>query len=49
MKKVKNMEQCDGILKALNQINGWSFNKVRLEADFKSIQKNNVENWIKSF
>ncbi len=39
----------DGILKALNQINGWSFNKVRLEADFKSIQKNNVENWIKSF
>ena len=39
----------DGILKALNQIKGWSFNKVRLEADFKSIQKNNVENWIKSF
>ena len=39
----------DGILKALNQINGWSFNKTRYESDFNSIQKNNVENWLKSF
>ena len=44
-----NPFDCDGILKALNQIHGWDFNKVRLEADFKSIQKNNVENWINSF
>ena len=39
----------DAIVKALNQIHGWKFNEVRMEADFKSIQKNNVENWIKSF
>ena len=39
----------DAIVKALNQIHGWKFNKVRLEADFNSIQKNNVENWVKSF
>ena len=39
----------EGILKALNQINGWSFNKTRYESDFNSIQKNNVENWLKSF
>ena len=39
----------DAIVKALNQIYGWKFNEVRMEADFKSIQKNNVENWIKSF
>ena len=39
----------DGILKALNLIHGWDFNKVRLEAHFNSIQKNNVENCINSF
>ena len=39
----------DVIYKALNQIYGWNFNKVRLNSDFISIQKNDVENWIKSF
>ena len=39
----------EGILKALNQIYGWNFNKLRLESDLNSIKKNNVENWINSF
>ena len=39
----------EGIFKALNLINSWSFNKVRFESDIKSIKKNNVEAWVKSF
>ena len=39
----------EAILKALNQINSWTFNKVRYESDFKSINKNSAENWLKSF
>ena len=30
----------EGILKALNQIYGWNFNKLRLESDLNSIKKN---------
>ena len=39
----------EGIFKALNLINSWSFNNVRFESDIKSIKKNNVETWVKSF
>ena len=39
----------EGILKALNQINSWTFNKIRYDSDFKSISKNSTENWIKNF
>ena len=39
----------EAILKALNQINSWTFNKVRFESDFKSIKYNSTEKWIKSF
>ena len=46
--KVNPMDS-EGIFKALNQIYGWNFNKVRLNSDIISIQKNNVEKWIKSF
>ena len=44
-----NSFDSEGILKALNQISSWTFNKVRYESDFKSIQKNSAEKWIKSF
>ena len=39
----------EAILKALNQINSWTFNKVRYDSDFKSLNKNSAEKWIKSF
>ena len=39
----------EGILKALNQINSWTSNKIRYESDFKSITKNSTEKWIKNF
>ena len=39
----------DGIAKALNQINGWTFNEVRLQADLKDIKSNDVEKWTKKF
>jgi len=44
-----NCFDSEAILKALNQINSWTFNKVRYESDFKSISKNTTERWIKSF
>ena len=44
-----NCYDSEAILKALNQINSWTFNKVRYESDFKSIKKNSAERWIKSF
>ena len=44
-----NCFDSEAILKALNQINSWTFNKARYESDFKSIEKNSAENWIKTF
>ena len=44
-----NSFDSEGILKALNQINSWTSNKVRYEFDFKSIKKNSTETWIKNF
>jgi trehalose 6-phosphate synthase/phosphatase len=44
-----NSFDSDGIFKALNQINGWNLNNLRLDSDLQSIKKNNVERWFKSF
>ena len=44
-----NCFDSEAILRALNQINSWTFNKIRYESDFKSIKKNSAEKWIKSF
>ena len=44
-----NCFDSEAIVKALNQISSWTFNKVRYESDFKSIKKNSTEKWIKSF
>ena len=44
-----NCFDSEAILRALNQIYSWTFNKVRYESDFKSIKKNSAERWLKSF
>ena len=46
--KVNSLDS-EAILRALNQINSWTFNKIRYESDFNSISKNTAEKWIKSF
>ena len=44
-----NSFDSESILKGLNQINSWSFNKIRYESDFKSITRHPGDYWIKSF
>ena len=39
----------DIICKALNQINGWDFSKLRYDSDLKSLKKNSAEKWINGF
>ena len=43
------MKICDIIAKALNQINSWSFNKIRYDSDINSLKKNSAEKWLKGF
>ena len=44
-----NPFDCDIIAKALNQINSWSFNKIRYDSDINSLKKNSAEKWLKGF
>ena len=44
-----NPFDCDIIAKALNQINSWSFNKIRYDSDITSLKKNSTEKWLKGF